>query len=50
MRLRATHPAFAGNLEVETPTAASLRMRWTHGRDGCLLDVDLTSGRAEVVA
>ena len=49
IRLRATHPAFAGQLEVETPTATSLRMRWTHGRDACLLDVDLGSGRAEVV-
>jgi valyl-tRNA synthetase len=50
VRLRATHPAFAGRLVVESPTATSLRMRWTSGRDTCLLEVDLSSGRFEVAA
>jgi sucrose 6(F)-phosphate phosphorylase len=46
--LRATHPAFSGRLEVEAPTATSLRLRWTRERDVCQLDVDLPTGRAVV--
>lgn len=44
VRLRAEHPAFAGPLEVSTPTACSLRMRRTAVGAACTLDVDLAAG------
>ena len=46
VRLRAAHPAFGGVLDVSSPSASSLRMRWTSGDDGCELEADLATGRS----
>jgi sucrose phosphorylase len=48
VRLRATHPAFDGRLEVATTGRASMRLSWTNGPASCRLDVDLASGRSAV--
>jgi sucrose phosphorylase len=48
IRLRATHPAFAGRLDVTSPDPASLHMTWSSGSDRCRLEVDLVSGRISV--
>jgi sucrose phosphorylase len=50
VRLRATHPAFAGKLAVSTPDRASLRLSWSNGPDSCVLEVDLATGRSFVAA
>jgi len=50
VRLRATHPAFAGRLSVTMPDRGSLRLDWSNGADGCGLDVDLATGRGDVDA
>jgi sucrose 6(F)-phosphate phosphorylase len=47
IRLRNTHPAFAGALEVETD-GVLLRMRWTREADSCALEVDLRTGRTSI--
>lgn len=44
LRLRASHPAFAGPLTVATPTPTSLRLTREAGPHRCTLDVDLASG------
>lgn len=46
VRLRNTHPAFEGTLKVESPGDHRLRLTWQRGSDRCLLDVDLSAGRA----
>jgi sucrose phosphorylase len=48
IRLRATHPAFGGELDVTTSDAQNLRMRWTSGRARCQIDVNVENGRMEV--
>lgn len=48
VRLRATHPAFAGRLVVSTPDRTSLGLRWSNGSDACALEVDLATGRFEI--
>jgi sucrose phosphorylase len=48
VRLRATHPAFGGRLEVVTPKPAAMRMTWRNGAASCSLEVDLASGKSEV--
>ena len=48
IRLRNSHPAFAGTLAVSSPGATSIRMSWCHEADQCDLDVDLASGTATV--
>jgi sucrose phosphorylase len=48
VRLRNTHPAFDGGLEVETDGGSSMRLRWRHGDASCALEVDLASGRTAV--
>jgi sucrose 6(F)-phosphate phosphorylase len=48
IRLRITHPAFAGPLLVETPGPSRLRMSRGSGTDRCTLDVDLALGRHRV--
>jgi sucrose phosphorylase len=50
IRLRATHPAFAGRLEVSLPDAAPLRLTWSRGHDLCQLEVDLATGRSTIDA
>jgi sucrose phosphorylase len=48
VRLRNTHPAFDGALDVETDGGSAIRLRWRHGDASCALEVDLTSGRTAV--
>jgi sucrose phosphorylase len=48
VRLRNRHPAFEGTLNVETPGDHRLRLTWQRGGDRCLLDVDLSAGRASI--
>ncbi len=48
IRLRNSHPAFAGTLEVSSPGPSSIRMSWRHESEQCDLDVDLASGTATV--
>jgi sucrose phosphorylase len=47
VRLRNTHPAFDGSLDV-AEDGSSLRLLWRNGDATCSLDVDLASGRAAV--
>jgi sucrose phosphorylase len=48
IRLRATHPAFAGRLAVVSPDPATLRMTWSTGSHRCSLALNLTTGRMSV--
>jgi sucrose phosphorylase len=48
LRLRASHPAFGGELTVETPTPTSLRLSRSAGQHRCVLTVDLASGVFDV--
>lgn len=48
VRLRNTHPAFSGYLEVQPYEPSSLRMTWRNGDDTCSLDVALATGHATV--
>jgi sucrose phosphorylase len=48
IRLRASHPAFAGALTVETPTSGSIRLTRSTDEHRLVLDVDLEAGRHEV--
>ena len=46
MRLRNSHPAFAGRARVETPTAQQLSISWSNADHWAKLDVDLKELRA----
>jgi len=48
LRLRATHPAFAGKLRVTATSPESLRLSWSREADVCELEVDLMTGRTTV--
>jgi sucrose phosphorylase len=48
IRLRNTHPAFDGTLEVELVGPSELRLSWRAGESSCSLDVDVSSGRVSV--
>jgi len=48
IRLRNTHPAFAGQAKVETPGPESLSISWNNRGDWAKLDVDLKEPRAVV--
>jgi sucrose 6(F)-phosphate phosphorylase len=50
IRLRNSHPAFKGSLEVVSESPASLRMTWRRDDASCELSVDLASGAALVTA
>jgi sucrose phosphorylase len=50
IRLRHSHPAFEGDLRVESHTATSLQFRWERDEKTCDLDVDLDSGLCVVTA
>jgi sucrose phosphorylase len=50
VRLRATHPAFAGRLSVSADAPSSLRLRWSSDGDACELDADLATGRINIHA
>jgi sucrose phosphorylase len=44
VRLRNSHPAFEGTLEVEVIGASRLRMSWQAAASACALEVDVSSG------
>lgn len=48
LRLRNTHPAFAGTFQVWATTPDRLALTWTRGDDVARLDVDLTAMTASV--
>jgi sucrose 6(F)-phosphate phosphorylase len=48
VRLRNTHPAFAGHLDVTTVDPGVLRLTWRLDADVCELEVDLRSGQASI--
>lgn len=48
VRLRNTHPAFAGDLRVETEGESRLRLTWSGDDTICSLEVDLAAGGFEV--
>jgi sucrose phosphorylase len=50
VRLRNTHPAFDGTLEVACDDRSSLSMRWRAGEASCQLTVDVATGRAIIDA
>ena len=50
VRLRATHPAFRGQLEVSTPDATLLRLCWSNGTDTCTADIDVSNGRLRITS
>ncbi len=49
VRLRNTHPAFDGEVCIESDDDHSIRFRWARGDVVLILDVDFASGRATVV-
>jgi sucrose 6(F)-phosphate phosphorylase len=49
VRLRMTHPAFDGELCVETDTEGTLQLAWRRDNADLMLEVDLDGGRAELV-
>ena len=50
VRMRATHPAFAGRLLVSTPDRTSLWLSWSNGPYACGIEVDLATGRIRVAS
>jgi sucrose phosphorylase len=50
VRLRNTHPAFDGELEVEADSRSALCLRWRNGQAACELRVDLHTGQSTVAA
>ena len=50
VRLRNSHPAFNGFLEVSSDGPSGLRMTWRLDADRCELSVDLMSGQAVVTS
>ena len=48
VRLRNSHPAFAGRLAVESADAGTVRLRWALDQSHITLDVDFGAGRAWV--
>jgi sucrose phosphorylase len=48
VRLRNTHPAFEGSLDVTSDGRSGLSMRWIGPAGSCCLTVDLASGRATI--
>jgi sucrose phosphorylase len=47
-RLRNSHPAFDGALDVELVGRSQLRLLWRNGDSSCSLDVDVSSGQVRV--
>ena len=50
IRLRNTHPAFGGRFSVLPSDDHRLVMRWEHGADAVMLEVDLKARRHRIVA
>jgi sucrose 6(F)-phosphate phosphorylase len=48
VRLRNSHPAFGGSLDVRSDGRSALRFLWSKGADTCALEVDVASGRTVV--
>ena len=48
IRLRNSHPAFGGSVDVRAPFDDALLMTWRHGPDWAQLDVDLSVPRASI--
>ena len=48
LRLRNTHPAFAGTFEASATAPDRLSLTWTHGNDVARLDVDLAAMTASI--
>jgi sucrose phosphorylase len=48
IRLRNSHPAFDGTLDVELVGRGRLRLAWQNAASSCSLDVDLSGGRVSV--
>jgi sucrose phosphorylase len=48
VRLRNTHPAFDGTLEVATDGPSALSMEWRAGEASCRLMVDVATGRGTI--
>ena len=48
LRLRNTHPAFAGTFEASATEPDRLSLTWTHGNDVARLDVDLAAMTASI--
>jgi sucrose phosphorylase len=48
IRLRNSHPAFEGTLDVELVSESRLRLSWEAGASSCSLYVDLRNGRMSV--
>jgi sucrose phosphorylase len=46
IRLRNTHPAFAGHAEIQTPTDHALTIKWTNNGHWAQLDIDFAEPRA----
>ncbi|MEX1169397.1 MAG: sucrose phosphorylase [Chloroflexota bacterium] len=47
-RLRNTHPAFDGTLDVQLVGRSRLRLAWRNATSSCSLDVDVSSGQVRV--
>jgi sucrose phosphorylase len=48
IRFRNSHPAFAGQVEVQVPSDDSLSITWRHAEDWAQLDVDLSARRSSI--
>lgn len=48
IRLRNTHPAFAGQVQIDAPSDQSLSIRWTNNEHWTRLDVDFAEPHATV--
>ncbi len=50
IRFRNSHPAFAGDVEVQAPCDHALAITWKHGAEWARLDVDLRAPRAMITS
>jgi sucrose phosphorylase len=48
IRLRNTHPAFDGSLDIETADESALHLRWRHRDATCALRVDVETGQFSI--
>ena len=48
VRLRTTHPAFAGDLTVTSTGPESLRLSWSRDAEVCELEVNVATGQARI--
>jgi sucrose phosphorylase len=50
LRLRNTHPAFAGTFDASAAAPDRLSLVWTHGNDVARLEIDLGSMTASITS